>query len=91
VEKPRELIDQEVAQSPVLQDVLERAKTSGQSLISYHGVVFAITPVEDITHTFSPEELRDFASDFAAADDPDNHLTVDQAVARHKQRVQRHG
>lgn len=81
MEKPGELIDEEVEQSPVLQDVLERAKTSGQSLTSYHGVVFAIVAVEDITHTFTPEELRDFASDFAAADDPDIHLTVDQALS----------
>lgn len=60
MEKPGELIDEEVEQSPVLQDVLERAKTSGQSLTSYHGAVFAIVAVEDITHTFTPEELRDF-------------------------------
>ncbi len=91
MEKPRELVDTEVEQSPVLQDLLERARASGQSLVSYHGVVFIITPVADITHTFTPEELEQFASDFAAADEPDNYLTVDQALARYRQRVQRDG
>lgn len=91
MEKPRELLEKEVEQSPVFQELLQRAKVNGQSLISYHGILFAITPLEDITSTFTPEEAREFASDFAAADDPANHLTVDQAVARHKQRSQRHG
>lgn len=91
VEKPRELVDKEVEQSPVLQDLLDRARVSGQSLVSYHGIVFAITPVEDITHTFTPEELKEFALDFAAADEPDNHLTVEQALVRYRQRASRHG
>lgn len=91
VEKPRELVDREVQQSPILQDLLERARATGQSLVSYHGMVFAITAVEDITHTFTEEELKEFAADYAAADQPDNHLTVEQALARYRQRVQRHG
>lgn len=92
MEKPRELVDHEVAQSPVFQDLLERAKATGQSLVSYHGMLFAITAVEDITHTFSSEELKEFAKDFAAADDRENYLTVQQALARHKQRGDRsHG
>lgn len=91
VEKPRELVDKEIEQSPVLQDLLEQARSRGHSLVSYHGMVFAITPVEDITHTFSPEELKEFLLDFAEADKPDNHLTVEQALARYKQRVRLHG
>lgn len=91
MEKPHELMDNEVEQSPVLQALLERARANGQSLVAYHGIVFAITPVEDITHTFTPEELKEFAADFAAADEPDNHLTVEQALVRHRQRIRRHG
>lgn len=91
VEKPRELVDQEVEQSPVLQDLLEHARASGHSLLSYRGIVFAITPIEDLTHTFTPEELKEFALDYDAADEPDNHLTVEQALARYRQRVRRHG
>lgn len=90
-EKPRELMDREVQDSPVLLDLLERARESGQTLVTYQGTIFAITPVEDITHTFTPKELKEFASDFAAADDPENHLTVEQALVRYRQRVQRHG
>lgn len=91
MEKPRELVEEEVRQSPVLHELLEQARASGQSLITYHGVVFSITPVEDISHTFTVEELREFAADYAAADNPSNHLTVEQALARHRQRVRRHG
>ncbi|HEY3366746.1 MAG TPA: hypothetical protein VGK74_16975 [Symbiobacteriaceae bacterium] len=91
MEKPHELMDNQVEQSPVLQALLERAKANGQSLVAYHGIVFAITPVEDITHTFTPEELKEFAADFAAADEPDNYLTVEQALVRHRQRIRRHG
>lgn len=91
MEKPRELMEEEVQQSPVLQDLLERARACGQSLITYHGLVFAITPVEDITHTFTPEELKEFELDFAAADDPANHLTVEEAIERNRQRVRRNG
>jgi hypothetical protein len=91
VEKPRKLFDTEIEQSPVLQDLLEQARSSGQSLVSYQGIVVAIMPVEDITHTFTPEELKEFAEDFAVADDPTNHLTVEQALARYRQRVRRQG
>ena len=84
MEKPRELVDREVQNSPVLQDLLEHARANGESLVSYQGVVFAITPVDDITHTFTPEELKEFAEDYAAADDPANQLTVEQALARYR-------
>ncbi|HWI62902.1 MAG TPA: hypothetical protein VNT75_13735 [Symbiobacteriaceae bacterium] len=90
-EKPRELMDREVQDSPVLLDLLERARESGQTLVTYQGTIFAITPVEDITHTFTPEELEEFAAHYAAAEDPENHLTVEQALARYRQRVRRHG
>lgn len=91
MEKPHELMENELEQSPVLQALLERAKANGQSLVTYRGMVFAITPVEDITHTFTPEELKEFAADFTAADEPDNLLTVEQALVRHRQRSRRHG
>lgn len=91
MEKPHELMDNEVEQSPVLQTLLERARANGQSFVAYNGIVFAITPVEDITHTFTPDELKEFAADFAAADQPDNHLTVEQALVRYRQRIRRHG
>ena len=91
MEKPRELIDEEVQQSPLLRDLFERARVRGQSLVNYHGVVFAITPVEDITYTFTPQEIKEFASAYAEADDPANHLTVEQALTRHRHRPRHHG
>jgi len=58
---------------------------------AHQGTIFAISPVGDITHTFTSEELEEFAAHYAAADDPENHLTVEQALARYIQRVRRHG
>jgi len=89
--KPHELMDNEVEQSPVLQALLERARASGQLLVAYRGIVFSITPVEDLTHTFTPEELKEFAADYTAAEEPSNHLTVEQALIRHQQRKRRNG
>lgn len=91
MEKPRVLVEEEVRQSPVLKQMLEQARARGQSLITYHGVIFSITPVEDISHAFTTEELREFAADYAAADNPLNHVTVEQALARHRQRVRQNG
>lgn len=90
MEKPRELIDAEVQQSPILQDLLEQARSCGQTVFAYNGVLFALAPIEDITHTFSIEELKEFALDYAAADDPTTHLSAEQALARYRQRVQHH-
>lgn len=86
MEKARELRKDELKANPLLQDLLERAKVGGEQLITYEGLTLVLQPVEDITHTFSPEELEQFKRAYAAADDPSNRFTADQALSRFRGR-----
>ena len=89
MEKARQLRREEVQANPLLQDLLERAKAGGEAVISYEGLTLVLQPVEDITHTFSPEELEQFKRSYAAAENPENRFTVEQAMARFRSRTNR--
>lgn len=78
--KPRVLGKEEVQANPLLADLLVRAKVSGESVITYEGATFVVQQVEDITHTFTPSELAEFAKAYAEVDDPKNRLTGDQML-----------
>jgi hypothetical protein len=88
MEKARELRQDEVKANPLLQDLLERAKAGGEQVITYEGVTLVLQPVEDITHTFSPEELERFRRAYAASEDPSNRFTAEQALSRFRGRSQ---
>jgi hypothetical protein len=91
MEKPRQLRQEEISANPLLWDLLERAKAGTESVISFGGVTVIVQPVEDITHTFTAQELKEFAEDYAAADDEEQMLTVEQAMALHRGQNKLHG
>lgn len=72
--KAHRLTREAVQASPALRDVLEDAE-SGRLVISYEGKTWVLLPVEDITHTFTPDELQEFKAAYAEAEDPENQLT----------------
>lgn len=86
MEKARVLRQDEVKANPLLQDLLERAKAGGEQVITYEGLTLVLQPVEDITHTFDPVELERFRRAYAAAEDPSNRFTADQARSRFRGR-----
>lgn len=86
MEKVRKLRQDEVKANPLLQDLLEQAKAGGEQIITYEGLILVLQPVEDITHTFTPEELEQFRRAYAAADDTSNRFTADQALSRFRER-----
>lgn len=71
----------EVQQSPLLQEILQRAKGGSPSVLSFEGITVAVVPVDDITHTFSEAELRDFLLGWAEAEDTNELLTKEEAVS----------
>lgn len=89
MEKARQLRREELQANPLLQDLLERAKAGGEAVISYEGLTLVLQPVEDITHTFSPDELERFKRSHAAAERPANRFTAEQAIARFRSRNNR--
>lgn len=70
--------------APELLAALEQAEPSDEVVISYRGRFYALTPLEDITHTSTPKELDDFRLSYKEADDPATHLTPEQALAEHR-------
>jgi hypothetical protein len=91
MEKARELRQDEVKANPLLQDLLERAKAGGEQVITYEGLTLILQPIEDITHTFSPEELERFKQAYAAAEDPSNRFTAAEALVRFRARSKQDG
>lgn len=77
--KAHRLTKEIVQASPALKDVLEEAR-SGLLVLSYEGKTWVLQPVEDITHTFTPDELREFKAAYAEAADPKNHLSDDEMI-----------
>lgn len=86
MQRARTVKQEEVQQSPLLQEILQRAKGGTPSVLSFEGITVAVVPVEDITHTFSEEELRDFLLGWAEAEDPDELLTKEEALRLAKAR-----
>lgn len=82
MEKARELRQEELQSNPLLRELLELARAGREQAISYQGVTVVLQPVEDITHTFSPEEREQFAAAYKAAEEPGNRLTAAEAIAR---------
>lgn len=89
MEKARELRQDEVKANPLLHDLLERARAGSEPVITYEGMTLVLQPVEDITHTFSPEELERFKRSYASAEDTGNRYTAEQAMARFRGRSTR--
>lgn len=87
--KPRELRPEELQANPLLLDLLERARAGGELVVTYQGMTIVLQAVEDITHTFSPEELERFTSDYTAAEDPANRFTAEEALERFRKRSPR--
>lgn len=54
--------------------MIEMAKAHGLT----KEVVQASRALEDISHTFTPDELRVFKTAYTEAEDPRNHLTDDE-------------
>lgn len=65
---------------------MQRAKGGSPSVLSFEGITVAVVPVEDITNSFSEEELRDFLLGWAEAEDPDEVLTREEAFRLAKAR-----
>lgn len=80
MEKARTVKQDEIQQRPLLRDILERAKGGVPSVLTYDGVTVAVVPVEDITSTFSEEELREFLLGWAEAEEPEELLTKEEAL-----------
>lgn len=80
VAKARTVTTEEILQSQLLRDILDRAKVGTPTLIHYDGVTAVVVPVEEITVQFSAEELREFVLGWTEADDPDELLTKDEAL-----------
>lgn len=89
MEKARELRKEDVKANPLLQDLLERAKAGNEPVITYEGLTLILQPVEDITNTFTPEDLERFRRAYSAAEDVNNRFTADQALARFRGRSKR--
>lgn len=77
--KAHRLTKEVVQASPALKNVLEEAR-SGLLVLSYEGQTWVLQPVEDITLTFTPDELREFKTAYAEAEDPKNHLTDEEMI-----------
>ncbi len=78
--RARKVRQEEVQQSQILQEILQRAKGGAPSVLAFEGITVAVVPVEDITETFSEEELRAFLLGWAEAEDTDELLTKDEAL-----------
>lgn len=89
--KARELLHEDLQANPLLRDLLESARVSGEQIVRYQGLTVLLQPVEDITHTFSQEELQDFIKAYDAAEDPAKRLTAAEALARFKSKANKHG
>jgi hypothetical protein len=68
--------------NPVLADLINQAKVDGHLVLRYEGATYALMPVEDLTHTFTDEELKEFALAWAEAEEPTKQLTSEQALQR---------
>lgn len=89
MEKASELRPEELQANPLLQDLLERARAGGEPVLRYQGLTVVLQPVEDITHTFSHEDLARFAENYRAAENPSNRLSAAEAIARFQRRTRR--
>lgn len=90
MEKARTVKQDEIQQRPLLRDILERAKGGAPSVLTYDGVTVAVVPVEDITSTFSEEELREFLLGWAEAEEPEELLTKEEALKLARERWSTH-
>lgn len=91
MERTRELRQEDLKANPLLQDLLELARAGGEPMVRYQGVTVVLHPIEDITHTFTPEELERFAENYKSTEDPSNRLTAAEALARFRGRSRRNG
>lgn len=87
----RELHDDDLRHNPLLRDLLEQAKARGEALVSYHGTAVALTPLMDLTDTFTFEEQQVFQESFHRAGNPANGLTFEQAMQRFREHGSRDG
>lgn len=87
----RKVKKEELQQSPLLQEILQQAKGGAPSILSFEGVTVAVVPVEDITGTFSDQELREFLLGWAEAEESDELLTAEEAQALARERWSKGG
>lgn len=88
--KPRRVQKQELEANPLLEALIACAKAGGEPAITVDGQTWVLQPLIDITHTLAPEERREFAEDYAAAD-KEKSMTVEKAMAFYKETLKTRG
>lgn len=89
--RARTIKQEELSQSELLRDILDQARKGAPSVLNYDGVTVAVVPVEEITASFSDEELREFLLGWTEAEETDELLTKDEALKLGRERWSKDG